>query len=222
MTTSTAPAGGEPRAADPADQPAAPAPRKRAPRKPTKPDAVLAAAVETARQGLLEITGEEEIGAHVGVTIEADRLLTHRFEANRRGYAGWQWYATLARVPRGKVATVCEVGLLPSGKALLAPEWVPWSERVRPEDIAADKEQAEAEEAAADAGTDSAEGEANSAEGETGSAEGETGSAEGEANSAEGETGSADAGPAAEAGTTTRRAQAPAGSDAQGGEQEDE
>lgn len=180
MTTSTAPAGGEPRAADPADQPAAPAPRKRAPRKPTKPDAVLAAAVETARQGLLEITGEEEIGAHVGVTIEADRLLTHRFEANRRGYAGWQWYATLARVPRGKVATVCEVGLLPSGKALLAPEWVPWSERVRPEDIAADKEQAEAEAAAADAG------------------------------------------PAAEAGTTTRRAQAPAGPDAQGGEQEDE
>lgn len=201
MTTSTAPAGGEPRAADPADQPAAPAPRKRAPRKPTKPDAVLAAAVETARQGLLEITGEEEIGAHVGVTIEADRLLTHRFEANRRGYAGWQWYATLARVPRGKVATVCEVGLLPSGKALLAPEWVPWSERVRPEDIAADKEQAEA--AAADAGDSAAD-------------------AEGGTNSAEGETGSADAGRAAEAGTTTRRAQAPAGPDAQGGEQEDE
>lgn len=217
MTTSTAPAGGEPRAADPADQPAAPAPRKRAPRKPTKPDAVLAAAVETARQGLLEITGEEEIGAHVGVTIEADRLLTHRFEANRRGYAGWQWYATLARVPRGKVATVCEVGLLPSGKALLAPEWVPWSERVRPEDIAADKEQAEAEEAAADAGDSAAD-----AEGGTGSADAGTDSAEGEANSAEGGTDSADAGPAAEAGTTTRRAQAPAGPDAQGGEQEDE
>lgn len=194
MTTSTAPNGGEPRAADPADQPAAPAPRKRAPRRPTKPDAVLAAAVDTARQGLLEITGEEEIGAHVGVTIEADRLLTHRFEANRRGYAGWEWYATLARVPRGKVATVCEVGLLPSAKALLAPEWVPWSERVRPEEIAADKEQAEA----------AASGDADAAAAADDGADVDTDAA------------------AAESGTETRHAQAPAGPDAQGGEQEDE
>ncbi len=126
--------------------PEAKAPR-RAPRRPSKPDAVLAAAVETARAGLLEVVPAEQIGAYVGAVPDAERLVTHRFEALRPGYNGWQWYATVARVPRGKVATVCEVGLLPSENAVLAPEWVPWSERVRPEDVAAE-EAAEAQERA--------------------------------------------------------------------------
>lgn len=126
--------------------PAAKAPR-RAPRRPSKPDAVLAAAVETAKAGLLEVVPAEQIGAYAGAAPDAERLVTHRFEALRPGYNGWQWYATVARVPRGKVATVCEVGLLPSENAVLAPEWVPWSERVRPEDVAAE-EAAQAQERA--------------------------------------------------------------------------
>lgn len=108
--------------------------RRRAPRKPSKPDAVLAAAVDVARRGVLEIAREAEVGDHLGAVPEADRLVTHRFAASVPGYAGWQWFATLARVPRGKEATVCEVGLLPSADSLLAPDWVPWAERVRPED----------------------------------------------------------------------------------------
>jgi hypothetical protein len=32
------------------------------------------------------------------------------------------------------VVTVNELGLLPSEDSILAPEWVPWAERVRPED----------------------------------------------------------------------------------------
>ncbi|GAA3290875.1 DUF3027 domain-containing protein [Arthrobacter citreus] len=137
-----APAGGAPAES----APAAKAPR-RAPRRPSKPDAVLAAAVETARAGLLEVVPAEQIGAYAGAFPDAERLVTHRFEALRPGYNGWQWYATVARVPRGKVATVCEVGLLPSENAVLAPEWVPWSERIRPEDVAAD-EAAQAQERA--------------------------------------------------------------------------
>lgn len=119
----------------PEAQPGKPAAR-RAPRRPSKPDAVLAAAVETARAGLLEVVPGEQIGEYIGAVPEQDRLVTHRFEAKRPGYRGWQWFATLARVPRGKVATVCEVGLLPSADSILAPEWVPWSERIRPEDVA--------------------------------------------------------------------------------------
>jgi hypothetical protein len=42
---------------------------------------------------------------------------------------------TLARAPRGKVATVDEVVLLPGPDAVLAPAWVPWSERLRPGDL---------------------------------------------------------------------------------------
>ena len=120
--------------------------RRRPPRRPSKPDALLAAAVDTARAGLLEVAPAAEIGEYVGATPDAERLVTHRFVAHRPGYNGWHWYATVARVPRGKAVTVCEVGLLPSENAVLAPEWVPWSERVRPEDVAAE-EAAQAEEA---------------------------------------------------------------------------
>ncbi|MGW9402989.1 DUF3027 domain-containing protein [Arthrobacter sp. NPDC055585] len=122
-----------------------PALSRKPPRKPSKPDAVLAAAVESARAGLLEVAPEEQVGEWLSAVPEADRLVTHRFRANRPGYRGWEWYATVARVPRGKVATVCEVGLLPSADAILAPEWVPWSQRVRPEDVAAEESGAAAE-----------------------------------------------------------------------------
>ncbi|WP_082566195.1 DUF3027 domain-containing protein [Arthrobacter sp. Soil782] len=115
---------------------ATPAAKRRPVRKPSRPDAVLAAAVDAARNGLLEVAGEHEVGEHVGAFPDAERLVTHRFAAHVPGYEGWHWFATLARVPRGKDATVCEVGLLPSENALLAPDWVPWSERVRPEDTA--------------------------------------------------------------------------------------
>ncbi|MFT4471348.1 DUF3027 domain-containing protein [Arthrobacter sulfonylureivorans] len=129
-------------------------PRRRPARRTPKLDLVLAAAVDRAREGVLDIAPSEQIGAHVGSVADGDRLVTHRFEAKLAGYAGWQWYATLARVPRGKDATVCEVGLLPSEKSLLAPEWVPWADRVRPEEVAA---AAEAEAAAAAEAQDDAE-----------------------------------------------------------------
>ncbi|WP_104116994.1 DUF3027 domain-containing protein [Arthrobacter sp. B1805] len=116
------------------------APRKpRASRRIPKSDAVLEAAVERARLGVLEIAPEAQVGRHVSATVEGERLVTHRFEAFVPGYGGWQWFSTVARVARSKDVTVCEVGLLPSSASLLAPEWLPWSERVRPEDSQPDE-----------------------------------------------------------------------------------
>lgn len=108
--------------------------KPRAPRRIPKSDAVLEAAVDRALQGILEIAPEAQVGRHVSAVVDGERLVTHRFEAFLPGYGGWQWYASLARVPRGKDVSVCEVGLLPSETSLRAPEWLPWSERVRPED----------------------------------------------------------------------------------------
>jgi hypothetical protein len=99
-----------------------------------KPDAFLAAAVETARAAVEGITPAATIGAHLAAKSEGDRLVTHLFESRLPGYAGWQWYAVLTRNSRSKVVTVNELGLLPSEDSILAPEWVPWAERVRPED----------------------------------------------------------------------------------------
>ena len=99
-----------------------------------KPDAFLAAAVDTARTAIEGITPAATIGQHLAAKSEGDRLVTHLFESRLPGYLGWQWYAVLTRNSRSKVVTVNELGLLPSEDSILAPEWVPWAERVRPED----------------------------------------------------------------------------------------
>lgn len=110
------------------------APRARASRP--KPDAVLLGAVEVALHAAQE-TAEHasDVGEHLGATMDADRLVSHSFACTMRGYRGWHWTVTLARAPRAKNATVCEVELLPGDDAILAPEWLPWSERLRPGDI---------------------------------------------------------------------------------------
>jgi hypothetical protein len=137
---------------------AAPAPRRRVYQRAPKLDAVLAEAIERARQGVLEIAPAEQVGQHVSAVAEGERLVVHRFEARVPGYGGWQWFASVARVPRSKHVTVCEVGLPPSGQSLLAPDWVPWAERVRPEEAAEAREaeaaEARAEGEAAEASTD--------------------------------------------------------------------
>ncbi|MHA7226566.1 DUF3027 domain-containing protein [Glutamicibacter soli] len=114
-------------------------------RKP-KLDTLLAEAVDTARLSLAEIAGESEIGEHLGVTAEGERLVTHRFISHKKGYQGWTWFATLARVPRAKAKdlTVCEVGIIAGEDSLLAPAWVPWADRLAKEEI----EAAEAEHSA--------------------------------------------------------------------------
>ncbi|WP_461189209.1 DUF3027 domain-containing protein [Arthrobacter sp. Z4-13] len=99
-----------------------------------KPDAFLAASVDTARTALEGITAASDIGQHLAAKSEGDRLVTHLFDCRLPGYAGWQWFAVLTRNSRSKVVTVNELGLLPSEDSILAPEWVPWAERVRPED----------------------------------------------------------------------------------------
>ena len=110
-----------------------------------KLDETLAAAADRARVALLEITDGSMIGDHVDAVSDGDRLVTHRFVTLQPGYEGWTWFATLTRVPRAqaKDITVCEVGILPGEDALLAPAWVPWAERVRPEDLEAERLAAE-------------------------------------------------------------------------------
>jgi len=103
-----------------------------------KPDAFLAAAVDVARTAVEGIAPAEQIGPHIGARSEGDRLVTHLFESKLPGYLGWHWYAVLTRNSRSKVVTVDELGLLPSEDSILAPAWVPWAERVRPEDAQAE------------------------------------------------------------------------------------
>jgi hypothetical protein len=107
------------------------APRRRAP----SPDAVCVAAVDVARAAVEEVADPGTVGEHLGATVEADRVVTHRFACTAGGYRNWAWAATVARAARAKVATVNEVVLLPGEGALTAPQWLPWSERLAPGDV---------------------------------------------------------------------------------------
>lgn len=96
---------------------------------------ILAGAVDLARSALvdLEPTG---VGAHLGVRAEDECSATHRFEATLPGYHGWQWAVVVAAAPGTDRVTVSESALLPGPDALIAPEFVPWEQRIRPGDLA--------------------------------------------------------------------------------------
>ncbi|MTE11338.1 DUF3027 domain-containing protein [Nocardia sp. CT2-14] len=96
---------------------------------------ILAEAVELARRALLDLE-PVGVGAHLGVTGEDESSATHHFEATLPGYRGWQWAVVVAAPPEATVATVSESALLPSPDALVAPDFVPWEQRIRPGDLA--------------------------------------------------------------------------------------
>lgn len=77
------------------------------------------------------------VGSHVGSEPEGPYAATHFFESHYPGYVGWRWAVTVASPGPGAEVTVSEVVLLPGPDALTAPQWVPWSERVRPDDLGA-------------------------------------------------------------------------------------
>ena len=97
--------------------------------------AVLTGAVDQARAAVVEFSGAEAVGDYLGVGYEDPNAATHRFLAHLPGYQGWQWAAVVAAYPGAEHATISEVVLVPGPTALLAPDWVPWEQRVRPGDL---------------------------------------------------------------------------------------
>ncbi len=100
-----------------------------------KPDAAGIAAVDLARASLLEDVAAADVGDYLGYLIEGDRVVTHQFVCARAGYLGWRWSVTVARASRAKAVTVDEVVLIPGEEAIIAPQWVPYRERVQPGDL---------------------------------------------------------------------------------------
>lgn len=98
------------------------------------PDQLCADAVDLARAAAQEV-GPGLVGQHIGTQTEGDRVITHLFACLNRAYVGWRWAVTVTRAARSKQVTVSESLLLPGPDALVAPPWVPWTERVRPGDL---------------------------------------------------------------------------------------
>ncbi len=99
------------------------------------PDTVCVAAEDLARAVAIEEVGEASVGAHVGVEVDGERVLTHLFECHDEGYSGWRWGVQVVRASRAKDVTVNDVFRVPGPDALTPPPWVPWAERLRPGDL---------------------------------------------------------------------------------------
>ena len=93
--------------------------------------------LELARSAALADAGNPElVGADVSVEINDDgRVETYLFEANLAGYKGWRWCVTIAKVDKNSEPTICDVVVLPGPDALLAPEWIPYRDRIQPGDV---------------------------------------------------------------------------------------
>jgi hypothetical protein len=100
-----------------------------------EPDETCAQAVDLARAAAEEMAGPAGVGEYLGATADGDRLVTHQFRSLDPAYRGWCWAITVARASRSKYVTVSEGLLLPGSEAILAPDWVPWRERLRPGDL---------------------------------------------------------------------------------------
>jgi hypothetical protein len=100
-----------------------------------------------AREALREITADPTVGELVGQSDEGEGVTTLSFATTMPGYPGWHWTVSVAELP-GEAPSVLEVELMPGDGALLAPDWVPWSERL--EEYRAAQAAAAAEAAEAD------------------------------------------------------------------------
>lgn len=97
-------------------------------------DELCVAAVDIAEQAARAVS-PDAVGEYLGCQAEGERLVTHRFASSLPGYRGWCWAVTVVRAGDDQPVTVNDVVLLPGPDALLAPKWVPWSDRLRPGDL---------------------------------------------------------------------------------------
>ncbi|WP_407636340.1 DUF3027 domain-containing protein [Alloscardovia criceti] len=89
-----------------------------------------------ARQALADIADDvQHIGDFVVALEVGEHLADFRFDSQIKGYEGWQWSVTMYHDIDAHKWTVNESSLIPTSQALLAPEWIPWKDRLEPSDI---------------------------------------------------------------------------------------
>jgi hypothetical protein len=93
-------------------------------------------ALDIAKQAVIEDAGKREyVGEFYSIDSDEERIATYLFEAKLPGYDGWRWAVTVAKIDDQSAPTICDVVLLPGTKALLAPNWIPYSQRIQPGDL---------------------------------------------------------------------------------------
>jgi hypothetical protein len=81
-----------------------------------------------ARKAAVDFANSQSVGEFVTVIDEGDNVSTFLFESKLKGYVGWNFSVSI--FSDGNDISISEVHLMPGEDALLAPNWVPWSERL--------------------------------------------------------------------------------------------
>lgn len=97
------------------------------PKKEVKPKFDVKAFAEAEAKA---VAGSNELGAFIEVVKEDETVSTYFWEAKRPGYVGWRWSITVSQLDPATEPTLTEVVLLPGPDSLIAPKWIPWSERL--------------------------------------------------------------------------------------------
>ena len=95
----------------------------------------LFGAAEQARAAAIEDANNSEFVGELVSADTDDRISTYLFEASLPGYHGWRWAVTVAKVDDQAPTTICDVVLLPGSESLIAPDWIPYKDRIQPGDV---------------------------------------------------------------------------------------
>jgi hypothetical protein len=117
-----------------------------------------------ALSALGEITDPADVGDLLAIEEVEPGVVDLRFACRLPAYADWHWTVSTSDLPDVE-PTVLEVELLPGDDSLLAPPWVPWTERLaewrkqhpderHPDDPGTGEDEDEDEEPEDDAGLD--------------------------------------------------------------------
>lgn len=94
------------------------------------PNTSVSTPQEKAYAAAVEAGGTHGVGSIIESFGEGDGITTFLFESKLKGYKDWRWSVTVFQLNDAAEPTVSEVVLLPGTESLVAPDWVPWSERL--------------------------------------------------------------------------------------------
>lgn len=83
---------------------------------------------DRARLAAVETAPRNGVGDFLSQIEEDENVFTFLFTAKMKGYVGWAWSVSL--FANDEDTSVSEVNLMPGEDSLIAPNWVPWSERL--------------------------------------------------------------------------------------------
>ncbi len=83
---------------------------------------------DRARLAAVEVAPKNGVGDFLNQIEEDENVYTFLFAAKMKGYVGWTWSVSL--FANDEDTSVSEVNLMPGEDSLIAPNWVPWSERL--------------------------------------------------------------------------------------------